>query len=224
MSHRTLRSSAVDPSIDIINARIQLEICQLAISELTDAQLLPIYMESKSVKAATRKLGAVLSKHCSPTLCSEILQEYIPHLIPAGTKGVFRGNRFNQIVKNCILSKYADDARFEVCFEKKSTLHPTDEIPDWYIVERKTNKILIGMNQLDLWSGGHQTNRASKYIISCKHNTETSKLVCVVCADVKLYSRKNKSFAIFEMGFKNNTLCYLGNLVGIITEYFGALH
>ena len=26
-------------------------------------------------------------------------------------------------------------------------------MPDWYVLEKTTNKITIGMNQLDLWGG-----------------------------------------------------------------------
>ena len=59
------------------------------------------------------------------------------------------------------------------------------------------------MNQLDLWSGGHQINRASKYIENNKHNNQNSKLLCVVCNEIQF---KNK---IFETGFKNDTLCFL---------------
>ena len=35
-------------------------------------------------------------------------------------------------------------------FEKKNEFHFTTEMPDWYVLEKSTNKITIGMNQLDL--------------------------------------------------------------------------
>ena len=38
-------------------------------------------------------------------------------------------------------------------FEKKNEFHFTTEMPDWYVLEKTTNKITIGMNQLDLWGG-----------------------------------------------------------------------
>jgi hypothetical protein len=40
-------------------------------------------------------------------------------------------------------------------------------------------RVIIGMNQIDLWSGGQQINRGSKYLVNNKHNTEKSKL-CVI--------------------------------------------
>ena len=76
------------------------------------------------------------------------------------------------------------------------------------------------MNQIDLWSGGAQTNRGSKYIEGNKHNNEKSKLLCVVCNEVQLSSKKNKTFKLFETGFKNDTLCYLNNLQNIINSFF----
>ena len=43
--------------------------------------------------------------------------ENILQLIPAGTKGVIRGNKFNEIVKVAILEKITDSVRFEICFD-----------------------------------------------------------------------------------------------------------
>ena len=76
------------------------------------------------------------------------------------------------------------------------------------------------MNQLDLWGGGQQLNRASKYIENNKHNNENSKLLCVVCNEIQFKSIKNKAYKLFVNGFENNTLCYLNNLQNIITSYF----
>ena len=76
------------------------------------------------------------------------------------------------------------------------------------------------MNQLDLWSGGHQTNRGSKYLKNNKYNTEFSKLICVICNKIQLKSDKNKAYEFFDIGFRNNTLCYLNNLKNIIIDYF----
>ena len=78
------------------------------------------------------------------------------------------------------------------------------------------------MNQLDLWGGGQQLNRGSKYIENNKHNTKDSKLLCVVCNEIQFKS-KNKAYALIVTGFEKNTLCYLNNLQNIITSYFGLL-
>ena len=148
--------------------------------------------------------------------------ENILQLIPAGTKGVIRGNKFNEIVKVAILEKITDSERFEICFEEicKVKGHETSEKPDWYILEKSTKKIIIGMNQLDLWNGGAQTNRGSKYIEGNKHNNEKSKLLCVVCNEIQISSKNNKTYKLFEIGFRDDTLCYLNNLQNIILSYF----
>ena len=69
---------------------------------------------------------------------------------------------------------------FEIKFETKCLNFITDEIPDWYISKKvapnsdttqnteNKPKILIGMNQLDLWSGGHQTKSWFKIYFGCK--------------------------------------------------------
>ena len=140
-------------------------------------------------------------------------------LIPPGTKGVIRGNKFNNIVKQFITKLALDTERFDICFEKECNTYLTSEKPDWYILEKSTNKILIGMNQLDLWGGGQQLNRGYKYIENNKHNNINSKLLCVVCNEIQFKS-KNKAYKLFKIGFENNTLTYLNNLQNIISSYF----
>jgi len=76
------------------------------------------------------------------------------------------------------------------------------------------------MNQLDLWNGGHQINRGFKYIENNKHNTDNSKLLCVICNDIYFKTNKNKIYKLFKIGFENNTLTYLNNLGNIINSYF----
>ena len=92
-----------------------------------------------------------MEKYTDEETKQNIINDYLLQLIPAGTKGVIRGNRFNNIVKQRIANIKLDTARFEIYFEKKCETHLTTEIPDWYILEKSTNKIIIGMNQLDLW-------------------------------------------------------------------------
>jgi hypothetical protein len=166
------------------------------------------------------RLSNILGKYIDNDMRQKIIDEYLPQLIPAGTKGVIRGNKFNKIVKEHIELLNLDKDIFEVCFEKKCSIHDTTEIPDWYILNKINSKVLIGMNQLDLWSGGHQTNRGSKYIFNNEHNSNNSKLLCVVCYEIQFKSNKNKAYKIFEKGFENNTLCYLNNLNNIINIHF----
>ena len=205
-----------------INERIQNELCMKTIDSLSEQSLLSTYKNTSSVKKKIDTLQSILSSHnVDINTQQSIIDEYMPHLIPAGTKGAIKGNRFNQIVKEHIENLHLDDQHYEVCFEKKHDTHITCEIPDWYIYCKKKQRILIGMNQLDLWNGGAQLNRGMKYLMNNEHNTEKSKLLCVVCNSIQLKSTDNKAFQLFDEGFKQNTLCYLKNLENIICDYFG---
>jgi len=219
--------------LDYIKNRIEKEICKDTLHKLNEINLLDEYNACKSVKMKKKKikdifilinkennLDSFLDHNIYDLIQDSFLDHYIYHLIPPGTKGVIRGNKFNNIVKETINNLELNKDRFEICFEKKCELYITSEIPDWYILEKSTKKIIIGMNQLDLWTGGQQLNRGSKYLIDNVYNTEKSKLLCVVCHSIKFKSVENKAYKLFEIGFKNDTLCYIKNIGSIITKFF----
>jgi hypothetical protein len=179
-----------------------------------------IYKETISVKKNIEKLKKSLdNESIDEDKQKRIINNFISQLIPPGTKGVIRGNMFNKIVKEHILSLNLDKERFDIKFEKKSEIFVTSEIPDWYIYDKEQNKIIIGMNQLDLWNGGQQLNRGSKYIINYNNRTNC-KLLCVVCNNIIIKNNNNKIFKLFDIGLKNNTLCYINGLSNIINNYF----
>ena len=89
--------------INYINNRIDLEICDNTINKLKDTSLINEYKGCKSVQNEMKKLELILEKYNIETYKKElILNDYILDLIPAGTKGVIRGNKFNSIVKDTI--------------------------------------------------------------------------------------------------------------------------
>jgi hypothetical protein len=207
-------------TINEINRRIDQEVCHDTIGRLTDNNLMGDYYNCLSVKKKIRELLIILDNNGLDQFTKQnILRDYVNQLVPPGTKGVIRGNKFNSIVKEFIENLLLDPEHYDVCFEKKHTSYITSEIPDWYILHKETNKILIGMNQLDLWRGGHQLNRGFKYLIDNTANTENCKILCVVCNETRIKTN-NKAFKLFEVGFKNNTLCYLKNLENIINSHF----
>ena len=207
-----------------INKRIQTELCKKTIHQLNDIQLLNEYLTTKSVKQKIQKIHQTLSKfNISKQQQNSIIQELIYDIIPAGTKGVIKGNKFNKIVKKKILNINLDPNRFIIKFETKIPIINTiTEIPDWYIYDLHNNKYLIGMNQLDLWSGGHQLNRGFKYINynNTLNNLIQHKIVCIICNDIQLQNNNNKIYHLFSQGFHNNSICYLNNLHNIINEFF----
>ena len=204
-----------------INERISNEICNDTIIALSDIECLDRYKECESLKKNVISLTTVLKKNeISEEQQKKITDDYLLSLIPPGLKGVIRGNKFNQIVKDYISSLNLDKEKYRVEFEQTCLEYVTSEIPDWYILEKETKKVMIGMNQLDLWGGGQQINRGSKYIVSFPDNSEKIKLVCVVANPITLSSEKNKAFKLFQKGFEENTLCYLKNLKNIIDLFF----
>lgn len=212
----------ISKEVEFINNRIANEICHDTITQLNDDNLLGEYRECKSVNNEINILKNILDKYMDNDKKELIINEYLLKLIPAGTKGVIRGNKFNKIIKQEIENMQLDKERFEICFEKQCQTKITSEKPDWYILDKQTNKVIIGMNQLDLWGGGQQLNRGSKYLVNNQTNTADSKLLCVVCNEKKFTdsSKKTKPFKLFEVGFTNNTLCYIKNLKNIINNYF----
>ena len=69
--------------------------------------------------AGTKKSKELSSFTTKEVKEQKIIQEYLLQLIPPGTKGVIRGNKFNNIVKQFITKLALDRVRFEICFEKK---------------------------------------------------------------------------------------------------------
>ena len=204
-----------------INERISTEICNDTIKALSDVECLERYKSCESLKKNILSLTTVLKKNeISEEDQKKITDDYLLSLIPPGLKGVIRGNKFNQIVKEHILSLNLDRELYTVEFESNSSEYITSEIPDWYILHKESKKLMIGMNQLDLWGGGQQINRGSKYIVSFPDNSNILRLVCVVANPITLTSEKNKAFKLFQKGFEQNSLCYLKNLKNIIELFF----
>jgi hypothetical protein len=206
---------------ELINNRIKNEICYDTINTLKDENLLDEYHHCDSVKKRISGLKKIFDNNSiDEEKSNKMLKEYMLDLIPPGTKGVIRGNIFNKIIKNHIMAMNLNLSRFDVMFETDCDSCVTSEKPDWYIFEKATKKVIIGMNQLDLWGGGQQLNRGAKYIYNNNYDNKHSKLLCVVCNEIQFSSSKNKAFSLFEKGFENNTICYLNNIGNIITSFF----
>jgi len=207
-----------------VNQRIQSEICHETIIKISDEVLQDTYQESLAVKNQTQIMTERLLLHgVAKEQISSILYDPIVisnFLVPPGTKGNLRGNMFNHIVAQHIREMNLDSSRFDVRFEEQRDFNPTSEIPDWSIQDRETKRGIIGMNQVALWGGGQQTNRASKYLTDPRYNTPDCKLLCVVCYDVSFKSQRSKVFHLVKSGFENDTLCYIKNLSKIIRTFF----
>ena len=207
-------------NIITINTRLNKELCIDTWNELQDSSLMNEYKNSKSMKIKIGEFENILNKYTDEKTKNKILDEYILRLVPIGTKSVIRGLKFNYIVSKFLNKIILNNPKLEITFEQAYDSNIISEIPDWLITDKSSNKTIIGMNQIDLWSGGHQINRASKYIYNNKINTENCKLLCVVCKPLQLKTSKSKIYKIIKHGFDNDTLCYLNNLENIIFTFF----
>ena len=182
----SVKTKEHEEEIKNINSRIDKEICYETIYKLNDDNLMDEYKECKSVKSNIVYLNSLLEEFgMQHEARNSVINRYILKLIPAGTKGVIRGMKFNDLVRAFICNLNIDNKRFIINYEKHHDLKHTSEIPDWYIFDNSTQKIIIGMNQLDLWKGGQQSNRGYKYIVDFKTDPNV-KLLCVVCNEIKL--------------------------------------
>ena len=201
--------------------RINLQYCSKTYDALSDIALQKEYVKTKGFVEQNRKLEAVLKKHLKDAATiSNILVEYTSQLVSPSIKATVRGAKFNRLVKEFLLNLNLPK-HYSIQFEK--SLEQISERPDWYIKaeDEKSTKTLIGMNQMDLWGGGHQINRGDKYI-NKTHLSNGYKLICVVCNKIDISNKRKttKVFQIVEKGIRLNTICYLGGLKKIIYDYF----
>lgn len=192
---------------------------------LSDDYMLSKYRRCRSVVLKIKTLSEILIKNrVHPEQIQRIIDDYFMELIPPGLKGCIRGNVFNELIRSKICSLNLDPERFEVCFEKQHENFKCDEIPDWYIFDRHKKKLMIGMNQIDLWGGGHQTNRASKYILSKTNKTYLDgieiRFMNVICNHTEVKTLNSKMFKILSVGFENKILCYPTLLTSYIGMFF----
>lgn len=192
--------------------------------KLSELSLLETYKNMPSVKIRIEKLVNILKKYdIEEEKVNKIILDYTSDIIPPGTKGIVKGNKFNEIVKEkiesfCLIRN--DD--FIIEFESQSPTYHSEERPDWYILQKSTNKQIIGMNQLDMWSGGQQLNRGSKYVLDENRHLEPKvKNLNVVCNYYRIKSEKNKIYKLFSVGLERKRMCYPSQLEEIIYEFFG---
>lgn len=206
--------------MDNINKTINSGYCEKICKDLEDLTLINTYKQSKSVIKKQENIKFLLKDILEDEKIDKVINKILPELIPPGTKGVIKGLKFNHFIKEKILNLKLEQKNYEIFFEKNHPFIKTDEIPDWYILNKKNKKTLIGMNQLDLWNGGHQVNRANKYIINNLNNNENYKIICVVCNKIIIKNKKNKIYDIFKEGFGKNILFYPNHLDEFIIKFF----
>jgi hypothetical protein len=191
---------------------------ELAIDRLEDR-----YSKSASVKNKISEIQGILrSCRIKASVADKITTKLAPLLVPAGVKSSIKGNIFNQIVEKEIKKIQFNRSRYKVHIEK--VCKHLQEKPDWMIEDTVTGRILVGYNQLDLWSGGHQINRAGKYILDETIHQRLARkkiqMVCVVYSEFPSHFKANSCVSkIIRIGTAKSRLVYPKGLVDIISTF-----
>lgn len=164
------------------------------------------FCASPCMQKRISSIRGVFTKYglCDQT-CECILDELMPMIIPAGVKAKRRGDAFNECVKGILLKKYGNS---QIKFEKPHK--DFQEIPDW--ICGVDNVTIVGYNQLDVWSGGHQVNRGGKYIMDDHlHRRLLRKNIHVVCVVDRSWplckNKTTKVSRIIDKGRRYDRLC-----------------
>lgn len=140
------------------------------------------YINSKSTCHRRQKLRDIIksSIRISDKKLEILLDKMVPLIIHPGAKACIDGNAFNKEISRFLNLFIKKKPYLSLDIEKKHPLF--DERPDWIIKNSRTSQTIIGFNQLDLWSGGHQYNRASKYILDdTLHRRMIRRNIKIVC-------------------------------------------
>jgi len=190
-------------------------------------QLEQKYKATKAFFAIKTKVDDILkSARVSKVTRTKLLTKLLPLLISPAVKSKVKGDVFNAVIMK-ELSKYMrmlkmSRTRYNLLFE--SVLQYVPEKPDWYIHDKLKNSYLIGFNQIDLWSGGHQLNRGSKYILDeCLHRRllrKRIKLVCVVEGPFPCnMTKSSKRYKIITTGINKARLCHSSGLRDVLADF-----
>lgn len=186
---------------------------------LTDEALLEQYKNQKSVKNIIDVFRREINREIDDERkVQRVLNRILLHIIPAGTKGVVRGLEFNRIIKKLLVGAFDRVSTLWIAFETHAQSTDTDECPDFVITDRRTNKTIIGFNQVDFTRGGAQLNRGFKYVMANKSSKDVL-FLSVICNKVRITKPGTKKFRLYQTGFANKTLCYPKELTSIVASF-----
>lgn len=175
--------------------------------EMRFLDLYNMYMCYPSVKRDANKLEVILRyNNVTNRQIEKILREYIPSIVSPTIKNLILGNIIASIID--IISSFNSE-RYEVEFNKNYEYKFTD-IPNWYIRDKQTEKIIIGYNHYDIRKG-------SKYIMDNelheKYSRDNIIVINVVFSVSYIIDNIAKCYDIMKYGINTNRICYISDLV-----------
>lgn len=203
-----------------VNDRLRDDVCRDTLAAISDETLSPIFEQSPEVKKLLRGIDDVLfTADIHARVHDSIYARIRPLLIPEAVKTATRVRVFHEIVTAHIVDLALSPDRFDVAFNTRCPLPAVDHVPDWYIFEKATHKLLVGINQLNL-SGCR--SRVAMYIDSGSNGVDFDgnvKYLCVL-GNHERVSAKGRIHDLFVAGFTNNTVCFVKQLRDVIRAYF----
>lgn len=189
------------------------------IPELDDDMLISYYNKAPSVIKRMEIVNKVLADAgLNKTERCNASKSLMSLIIPSGTKSTIRGRLFNDIISKEIKKHIRNKRGFGFKMESRHTMF--HEIPDWII--QRNGKTLVGFNQISLFGGGHQLNRASKYILDTNFHKRLTKMnIKMVCVVKDLPIETNgKAMTILKEGIRKKTIYCVGGIKQMIKDYF----
>jgi len=178
------------------------------------------YEKSRAVQTKISIIEQILlnDTKLSKLVASKVARTIAMQCIPAGVKACINGKLFNlKLVR--MLKRYK--AIHEKYPNKKSIEKYLTEIPDWYI--EKEGICIVGYNQVDLWSGGSQCNRAYKYLLNDElHKQLYDKfriLMCCVVERTPTLSSNSKISTALRYGIEKHRLFHVSEIINQINSW-----
>jgi hypothetical protein len=151
----------------------------------------------------------------------EILKNLEPVSQPNSARAVVRGNVFNLLVKEYLISLKLHN-HLHMAFECHHPDSVLSERPDWFLESKTSNKILIGMNSTTFASSGKLGgSKGLMQVINRKPDTQIVKTICII-SDLKKFriDSSSSTFDVYHIGFLKNRIIFLPQLEGVIKEFF----
>lgn len=150
-----------------------------------------------------------------------LVERLMSHFVHHGIKSSLRGIQFNKEVARKI--EPLTRRRPNIIFSLEPSHKLLFEKPDWMLYNTNTRSTLVGYNQIDLWSGGHQINRGAKYILDkalhAKLSRHKIKLIAVVARGPTTLKEGTKKYDIINTGIEKRRLFTPATLPAFIRDF-----
>jgi len=209
--------------VKILNERINDEYNDYLYQSLINESFIEECINTSLMKSCYNKLIEVLNNYkIDSSIITDISNDIIMIFISPNVKASIRGARLNNIIDE-LISKIPEinNERFNITFEAQPINVKCPERPDFVILDRTTNKEIVGYTQVDLWNAKY---RADKYV---RYNpNENVYILCVVARKAVIEYKyptenmRNIKYEVFKYGYEHNKVCYVNNLQNIICQLF----